>query len=158
MSNPAPFGGQIAVNSQVPAVTTSAYSAGQAMGGLLQWTGLTRGSGKSGILQMVVITCKTVQTTPLDLLFFHTNPSSTTVTDHGTFSLNAADYDKISGVVHITDWTSLGTSCIGQSLNLALPFRTDPTVVDLYGVLIARGALTLGSTTDLRVTVKVVQA
>lgn len=150
-----------AVQSQVTATPTvtaaSAYASGNSVGGLQTFAGavLTNGNG-TGLLQKVVINYKSLQTAQTDLLIFNANPSGTTVTDKTAFSLATADFSKLIGVVHVTDCTALGTPSVCMAGNLALPVKT-ATGTSLFGVLVTRGTPTFTATTDVSVTLQILQ-
>lgn len=149
-------GGTTAVASATPVVSTSpAYSVGDCVGGLMTFTPMARLTNGSGLVQMVEIACKSPQAAALDLVLFRASPTGSTFTDNAAIAVAAADFDKVLGVAHITDWTSLGTPSYAQADNLAKPFRA--VALDLYGVLVARAVLTLLSTSDLKVSLKVLQ-
>lgn len=148
------IGGEVGSVSAVPTVTAATYSTGNVIGSLLTFTNLARITDKTGHIEQVLIHSKSSQSTPIDLIFFHSLPSSTTFTNASAYSLNVADFDKISGVAHVVDWTNNGTPSVGQALNLNIPFLPVSGTRDVYGVLVARGTLTLTSTSDISVRVK----
>lgn len=140
-----------------PTVTSgSAYSAGQLIGGLLTVTGGVRGSGLTGLLQKVIMNTKSAQNSQVDLIVFKSNPSSTTFTDKTTYNLNVADFDKVIGIIHISDWTSHGTPSTGQGSTLALPVKATGSAL-LYACMVARGTPTFGSTSDVSLSLQIIQ-
>ncbi len=141
---------------------SSAYASGNAVGGLLTFANAARVSGSagapgtSGMVQSVLENTKSAQTSASDLVVFSANPSGSTCTDKTAFSVAAADFDKIVGIVHITDWTSLGTPSAGQAQNQAMPYALS-SATSLYGCLVTRGTPTFSATTDVSLTVRVVR-
>jgi len=155
-SNPVPVGGNIGAISQSPTVSASpAYSTGDVIGTKLTFAAAVLAAGGSGLVQSVNIDSKSAQTGAMDLILFNADPSSSTFTDNAALAVNAADFDKVLGVVHVTDWTNLGTPSFAQAQNLALPFTLAAT--SLFGVLVARSTPTLGSTSDLTISVNVIR-
>lgn len=151
------LGGETNVVAVAPAVTAgSAYASGQVIGGLMAFSGLGRVAGGTGLMQMASIQCKSAQSFACDLILFHTNPTATTFTDKAALALNAADFDKIIGVISFTasNWTSLGTPSFAQALQLGMAFKLAGGQVDAYGVLVARGTPTFASTSDIKSVVK----
>jgi hypothetical protein len=130
---------------------SSAYVSGNAVGGLITLAGINRGTGLSILVQSVLVTSKSAQTNPMDLLLFNANPTGSTCTDKTAVSIVAADAGKLVGVAHVTDWTSGGTASIGQMqqppMGIAVPATT------LYACLVTRGTPTWTSTSDVSVVV-----
>jgi hypothetical protein len=147
-------GGHTVVVAQAVVGSTTAYTAGDCVGSLLTFAGLGRVAGGTGLVQMASVMSKTAQTADLDLVLFHTNPSASTFTDNAALAVNAADWDKVIDVVHITDWTSLGTPSFAKATALAVAYKVAAGQTEIYGQLVARGAFTLSSASDLKVAVK----
>jgi hypothetical protein len=165
-SNPLPVGGNIIAISQIPTVSASpAYSTGDVIGqkagggtgAPLVFAAAVLSAGGSGLVQSITIDCKSAPSgsPAMDLILFNADPSASTFTDNVALAVNAADFDKVIGVVHISDWTNLGTPSFAQAQNLALPFTLAAT--SLFGVLVARSTPTLGSTSDLTISVNVIR-
>lgn len=147
-------GGDVLVSSVVPGVSTTAYATGDTLGGKLSLTGAARVTGGAGIIQSVTLHSKSNQTGAIDLLLFAADPTASTFTDNSPLALNAADFDKLIGVVHITDWTNLGTASIAQAQALGMPFDL-ASGTTIFAVLVARSTPTLASTSDLKLVVNV---
>lgn len=143
-------GGDVLQTTATPTVSTTAYSAEDCIGGLMTFANMLRVAGGSAILQGITINCKSNQTAAIDLILFGSSPSNTTFTDNAALALNAADFDKVIETIHITDWTKLGTSSFARLQNIGTAIKLAGGTT-LYGVLVARGALTLASTSDLKV-------
>jgi hypothetical protein len=142
-------------------VTASAYSAGNAVGGLMTIAGAARvsgslgASGTGGILQQVVMNSKSVQTAQMDVFIFNSNPTSSTCTDKTAFVLATADFDKVVGVASIpgapannSGWFSGGTGSVGQANNLAMAFDLS-SATSLYACAVTRGTPTFAATSDI---------
>jgi hypothetical protein len=149
------IGGDVLTATSTPTVSTSAYASGDVIGSKMTLTGMARVAGGAGIVQSIILNSKSAQTGAVDLLLFSADPSSSTFTDNAALSVNAADFDKLIGVAHITDWTNLGTPSVAQwhTGNLAFDLASGTT---LYAVLVARSTPTLASTSDLKLTVNVI--
>lgn len=144
-------------------VQAAAYSAGNAVGGLITFAGAARVSGAagapgtSGLVQSASIYSKALQTTQFDLILFSSNPTGSTVTDKTAIDVVAADFDKILGVAHITDWTALGaTRSMAQAQNLAMPYAL-VSATSIYGALVCRGGPTFASTSDISVGLRLIR-
>ena len=135
--------------------TNGAYSANDTIGGVLTVAGAVRQAGAPGIILQVGLHSKSVQTGNLDVIFFKANPSNSTVADNGALAIDDADGSKLIGVVHLDDVTSLGLGSYHQAVT-NLPFI--PTSgVDIYAVLVDRTGMTLTSTSDMTLIVRIMQ-
>lgn len=133
----------------IPTVSTTAYVSGDVIGSKMSFANMVRLAGGAGLLALATLACKSAQTSAVDLLLFGSDPSTTFV-DNAPLALAAADYDKLIGVLHITDWTNLGTPSFAQvSANLPFDLAAGTTI---YGVLVARASMTLASVNDLKIT------
>lgn len=147
-------GGLTLVVSVAPAVSVTPYSTGDVIGSKMTFDGFGRLAGGTGMAQMVGVHSKSAQTFACDLVLFHTDPAASTFTDNSPLAINVADFDKVLGVAHITDWTNLGTVSFAEVLSLAMPYKVATGATSLYGVLVARSTPTLASTSDIKVTLK----
>jgi hypothetical protein len=137
--------------SQTPTVSTAAYAAGDVVGTKMTFAGATRLAAGSADVYQVLIACKSAQTgVNLDLLLFSADPTNSTFTDNAALAVAVADFDKLFGVVHITDWTNLGTPSVAQAFaDNIFKLAAGNTI---YAVLVTRSAMTLASTSDINVT------
>lgn len=156
-SNPLPVMGDVAMITVTPTVSASpAYSSGDAMGGLMTFSNAALRSGGGGLIQAVTVHFKTAQTAPVDFLWCGaSNLSSTTLTDNGAVNVATADFAACRAV-HVTDCTSLGTPTVCSADNLAFPYVL-ATGTTGYGFLITRGSQTLGSTSDVSVSLRILR-
>lgn len=141
----------VIVISTTPAVeATPDYSSDDVVGGLQTIANAARPGLQTGVLLYFSMSCKADITQAWRVILFKANPSATTFTENSALSLNSADYDKVLGHFDITsfDDADLGTLHIMTKSNLNIPFQLSGTT-SLYAVLLARGTLNLGSTSDL---------
>lgn len=147
-------GNEILVQVAQTVTASSAYASGNAIGGLMtlvnaaRVSGANGAAGTSGLLQSVTMNTKSAQTTQVDVVMFNANPTGTTCTDKTAFAVAAADFDKVSGVAHMTDFTSLGTPSVGQAQNLAMPYALASSTT-LYACAVTRSTPTYAATTDV---------
>ena len=145
-------GGSSGFSTASPTVQAAAYAAGNCMGtGYMTFAALARANDKTGYIQAATVFSKAAQTAALDLILFGTAPTNSTFTDKSALALAAADLPFVFGVVHISDWTNLGTPGFAQAGNLAIPYRPVSGGTAVYGVLVARAAITPASTSDITV-------
>lgn len=143
--------GQLGAASATPTVSASPdYASGDAVGGIMTFAGVTRGDGGTAYITAVLINSKAANTAQMDLFLFSANPSSSTVTDNAAFALHADDAPNLIGVVPVSNWYSGGTPSVGFSDTCRVPVQGQ-AADDIYGVLVARGAVNLASTSDISV-------
>lgn len=153
---------QITITVAQTVTASSAYTAGNAVGGLITFanaarvSGASGNAGTSGLVLSAIVNAKSAQTTQMDLVVFNANPSGSTCTDKSAISVAAADFDKVLGVAHVVDWTALGTPSAGQAQNLAMPYALS-SATSLYGCLVTRSTPTFAATTDISVSLRVVR-
>jgi len=143
--------GQIGAASATPTVSaTPDYASGDAVGGIMTFAGVTRGDGGTAYITAALITCKAANTAQMDLFLFSASPSSSTVTDNAAFALHADDASNLIGVIPVSSWYSGGTPSVGFNDACRVPVQGQ-AADDIYGVLVARGAVNLASTSDISV-------
>ncbi len=135
--------------------TSSAYTAGNAVGGLITLSNINRASGLSVFIQSVVVNSKSLQSTQFDLVFFNANPTGSTCTDKTTFSVATADAAKLVGAAHVSDWTASGLGSVGQMQQP--PIGITPSGTAVYACMVTRGTPTFTATSDLTLIVSSVQ-
>lgn len=141
--------------SQTPTVsTTPAYTAKDAVGGLMTFAGAVRASGGSGILQAVQVVDKGQQMKDLDLVLF--DRTITAPTDNAIFAPSDTEVGYIVDVVPIGGWADFSTNAV-FSIPRATEFVLNGT--DLFGVLVSRSVTgpTYTSTSDLVVSLTIGQ-
>lgn len=135
---------------------SSAYTSGNAIGGLMTIANATRSvatagtPGTTGMLQAVVEDVKSAQSAQTDIFVFNANPTGSTCTDKTAFVLAAADAAKVIGVISIptTGWFSGGTGSSGIAGQVALPYAINFSTT-LYACAVTRGTPTFASTSDV---------
>jgi hypothetical protein len=150
------IGGTVAVITPTVTVDAALYATGDNMGGKLTLTGMTRIAAGSGLIQSVVITSKTLATFTADVIFFNADPSASTFTTNVAQALDDADLPKVIGVAQCTTVIALTDCSIHQATNLALPFKL-PSGTSGYAAIVVRGAPTPAATTDLTISIRVLQ-
>jgi len=140
--------------SQTPTVSTSpAYTAGDAVGGLLTFAGAVLAAGGTGLVLAATALCKTPALLPiLELWLF--DATFTPTADNAAFAPSDADMAKCLGVLPVSAWYDAGSNSMAVWRG-AHPVRLVGT--SLFGQLVTRTAVTLGSTSDLTIAVNVSQ-
>lgn len=143
--------------SALTVTAASAYSTGNVVGSLSTVANVSRINAGTATIQNVIINSKSNQTAQFDVIFFNANPTNSTFTDKTALAVAVADFDKVIGVAHVTDWTNLGTTSLGQSLNPGIIFNAGVGSTSIYAVVATRGAPTFTATSDLTLSFSVFQ-
>jgi hypothetical protein len=144
------------VISQALTISTSAYTAKDAVGGLLTFTDAGRLAHGSGVVHAVTIIDKDAEAAELVLVLF--DRSFTATGDADAFDPSDADLANCVGKITIaaSDYQAFNDNAVAQVRNLGLPFQT---LADgnLYGQLMCTGTPTYTSTSDLSVKLHILQ-
>lgn len=135
--------------------TTPAYTAKDAIGALMTFSNAARFSGGSCRLDAVQIEDKAQQMKDLDLVLF--DRSITAPTDNAVFDPTDAELANCVGVVNIGAgmYADFNDNSVAVVNNVGLEIVLNGT--DLFGVLVARGTPTFVATTDIVVTLTILQ-
>lgn len=139
-----------------PTVSTSpAYSLKDAVGGLMTFAGAVRASGDSCRLDSVQVVDKSDahQDSALDLVLF--DRTFTAPTDNAIFAPTDAEMATCVGVVPIGTWADFSVNSIACVNSVGLSIVLNGT--SLFGALVARGTPTYTGTSDIIVTLTLVQ-
>ena len=146
----------IVVVSATPTVSTTLYTSGDAIGGLMSFPGAGRTNGGAGLLQAVTVAFKGTQTAAMDFFWCDgSNIPNSAITDNDPVSVGVADFAACRPVV-ITNCTSVGTPTVCVQDNLALPYSLSSGITG-YGFLVTRGSPKLNSTSDVYVTLRLIR-
>ena len=160
-STTAGYGHQV---SSSPTFTTSgSYTAGQCFGGFNSVTVVGNNAESAFLTNVRVISASGVSGMSFTLYEFDANPSSSTCTDHGTFTLSGSDVDKlIANPVSMTLVAPTGStpSMAEATFIPPRPFLADNGAAGqvLYYALVANGSFTASGTSgDVHTDTGVVQ-
>lgn len=138
----------VAETSSTPTISTSAYTAGDAVGSVISITSAAKATGGGVRIDSVTVIDKDAESPEFDLLFF--SDSIAAVTDNVAFDPSDADLAKCRGGVQIlsTDWSVLTDNAVASliDVNHTIPVLVGTT---LYMVVVIRSADTFTSTSDL---------
>lgn len=144
----------LVIRTQVtPTVSTSpAYTAKDAVGGLLTFANSVRASGGTCRLDNVQVVDKSQQRPDLELVLF--DRTFTAPTDNSVFAPTDAELLTCVGVVYIGGWSDLSTNSVAD-----VPYGREIVLngTDLFGALVTRSTPTFVATTDIVVTLTIVQ-
>lgn len=140
--------------SQTPTVsTTPAYTAKDAVGGLLTFANAVRETGGTGVLMGVTVLDASLQMPSMELVLF--DRTFTAAADNAIFSPSDADLANCLGVVAINSWAAFEDNAIAQVSGVSLPIVLSGT--SLFGQLLTRGTPTFVATSDISVFVTVLE-
>lgn len=137
-----------------PTVQNASYVSGNCLGGFNAIT-VVPANGNSGFLQTVMVASKGGSVPVITIYEFSANPTGSTCTDKGTFTLAAADIGKlITAPFAVGLAAPTGTTVsFGQQSNIGSPFVAGGSsasgVQTIYYALVSGTTFTPGSTTDI---------
>lgn len=131
-----------------------AYTAGDAIGGKMTFTGACLTGTLQAEIRGVTLWDLTKQGADIDLLIFSADPSGTTFTDNAALDVADADLPKIAAVVQITTDSAYADNGISQAKNLSyeIPCNASGT---FYGAMVARGTPTYTGTSELTLQIEI---
>lgn len=151
LTNPLPVSTLIWGRSDVtPVVQAAAYASGNSIGGLVSFT-LPRVA--SGFLQSLAVQFIGGATTQLNAYCFDANPTGSTFTDKGAFTIVAADEAKRinKNGIALTPVAVVGDTVSAASLdNYAKPFASTGTI---WCGFVSTGTFTPAAVNDMRVSI-----
>ena len=142
--------------------TGGAYASGELIGGELTFTNILDKNVGSAHITSISIADKASQAIDLDLEISRSSLTGTTFTDQAALDIADADLSKIIAIVSFGSaqrfaFADNGLKYLGSlALAVQTPNASTPSGT-LYGAVIARGAYTGASASDLAVTVCVAQ-
>jgi hypothetical protein len=153
-----PFLGSIGYDilevSVTPAITAGAYTAGDALGGLLTFANVVRVAGGGGEITKVVIVDNALQSAPVDLVLFR--QTFTPTANNDPFGVSDADMQNCLGFIPVanTDYAEFANNCVAtKASGLQMPFEYRLAVggTALFGQLVIRIGDTFGAVNDITV-------
>ena len=140
--------------SQTPTVTTGAYTAGDAVGGLLTFANAARVSGGGGVVKDLIILDDAGQDVELELWIF--DSTFTAMADNAAWAPSEADLRKLVGIISTSDgaWFAAGTP---SAARVEASQRYDLTGTSMFGQLVTRETPTFAATDDISVIIGLLQ-
>jgi hypothetical protein len=143
--------------------TSATTTTGQSIGGLqtlasaVRVSGSVGASGTSGYIQTITVSfTDAIGAGPLDVVYFNANPTGSTCTNDSAFILANADRDKVIGIAHVTDFTSLNTAVVAQANNQSMLY-TVASATSIYACVVARASFVIAGTTNASLVTRVVR-
>lgn len=138
-----------------PAISTTAYAAKDNVGGLLTFAGAARAAGGSVRIESCQVVDRDSEMADLDLVLF--DRTITAPTDNAAFDPTDAELDYCVGVITLSGgmYAAFNDNAVASVEGLAMQAVLNGT--DLFGVLVARHAMTYTAVDDLKVTLTIAQ-
>lgn len=129
-------------------VGTDAYTAGDVVGGLLEFDVVESGGG--GVVGQIEIADDHDQKEPYKLYLFNAAP--TTIADDAAFAPTIADLKKLIGIVEIAaaDYSTINSNAWAQVRDINIWYSAQTGT--LYGYLVADETPDYNAATDLTIT------
>ena len=147
-------GGEGITISQTPTVTAGAYSANDAVGGLLTFANAGRVSGGGGVIKDLIVLDDAGQDAELELWLFR--ETFTAMVDNAAWAPSEADLRKLIAVIRSRDgnWLAAGTP---SALVVEVAQRYDLVGTSLFGQVVTKGTPTFAATDDVTVIIGLLQ-
>lgn len=153
----AKMGGNTKVVTPTITVDTSAYAAGDSIGGKITLTSAMRVSGGTGVLSGLMLIDRANQKPALEIFIFQEDPSAAAITDQAAFVFSTDDLKVIAKVVVAAgDWTTINSKATAELANLNR-FVAAVGSANLYAAVVATGTPTFAASTNLQVRFKFLQ-
>lgn len=126
-------------------VDGAAYASGDVLGsGSPIKVELVRGNFGSGIVQSIITQDLSNQSGAYDIVFFDSNPTSTTFTDNAALDIADADLPKVIGVVNVVagDYAAFNDSAVGTTLSQQIAIKAATNSPHLWIALVSRDTKT----------------
>ena len=141
---------------QIPTITAGAYSANDAVGGLLTFANAARVSGGGGIVKSLIILDDEGQDAELELWLF--SVTFTAMADNDAWAPSEGDMENLVGIVTTTDGAYFQAAAGARSAaRVEASQRYDLTATSLFGQLVTRGTPTYAATDDISVILGILQ-
>lgn len=133
---------------RTPTVTAGAYTAGDAVGGLLEFHNAARIAGTGGVIKDMLIIDDAGQDAEMELWLF--NSTFTAMVDNAPWAPSEADLRKQIAIISTTDgaWFAAGTPSVAR---VEVSQSYDLIGTSMYGQLVTRGTPTFAATDDVTV-------
>lgn len=145
------------VISVTPTISTSAYTSGDQIGGIMTISDAVRfdttiNKGFSEIVSVTILD-SSKQDVAIDIWFFHTSPTVTS-TDNAPFAMTAANMNaQAIGVVQVGlsgTYSDAAAVSICSTCNLNLPAEISSASTAIYAIAVVRGTPTYATTSSLQ--------
>lgn len=133
------------------AVSTSAYTAGDAVGAKRTLTGALRLSNGTAILESITLLDRSNQKAGMELFIFDSDPSAATITDNAAFVFSTDDLKVLARItIAATDYVTMDSKAIAQIKGLGVALTGANSNTSLYAALVTTGTPTYAATTDIQ--------
>ena len=140
-----------------PTITAGAYSANDAVGGLITFADAAYKTFGSGVIQTILVIDDAKQSAELELHLF--NKTFTATSDNAAFDPTDGDLENYIGFILVTtaDYASLTDNSAASVSNVGLAFNLTSGGTSLFGQLVTRGTPSYAATDDLTIKLAILQ-
>jgi hypothetical protein len=141
-----------------PTITAGAYTAGDALGGRLDFANAAREAGGGGTITKIVIIDRDSEDSPIDVVFF--DQAFTATADNAPFDPSDADLANCIGYVDVaaTDYADFSDNSVAaKASGLRMPFDYDLVAGGntLFAQMVIRAANTYTATDDITIKITI---
>lgn len=134
---------------------TSAYAAGDCIGGLLTLAGCSRGGVYTGTISWAMLCDAGGETVTPTLLIFEQNPTASTFTDQAAVTIADADLAKMLPPIALSTTYAAADNGLCFADSKSISFKGTDT--NLYAVLVAGGTVTYDAANALSIKLGIAQ-
>lgn len=144
-----PVGCNTAILAATPTITAGAYSANDAVGGMMTLTSAGLGGQSSGIINSITIIDLAKQSLGIDIFIF--DRSFTPTADNAAFDPSDGDMANCIGVISVSasDYYPWADGSVACKTNVNIPYVIPSDGTTIYAQAVTRGTPTYAATTDL---------
>lgn len=152
--NPVPISTDGDTISQTPTITAGAYTANDAVGGLLTFADAAREDGGGGVIKDTTILDDAGQDAEMEVWLFR--ETFVAMADNAPWAPSEADLRKLVAIVSTSDgaWFAAGTPSVAR---IEVSQRYDLVGTSMFGQLVTRGTPTFAATDDVTCIVGLLQ-
>jgi hypothetical protein len=143
-----------------PTVSTTAYTAGDQVGGVMPFAGMAHQNGGPGRIVGASLVSADTEFPPIELWLFRNSPTMVG-SDNAAFDITDANMltADFIGIIDLSAWRALTSGGVAYGMNggfalggAPMHYLCDTDDTAIYGVMVTRAAQTLASTSDFKVT------
>lgn len=151
-------GGYTVSLKDTTAVSTSAYTAGDAVGAKRTITGALRISNGSGVLQSITILDRSNQKAALEVFIFDSDPAAATITDNAAFVFSTDDLKVLAHVtIAAADYITVNSKAVATIDGIGVTLKGANANTSLFAAVVAVGTPTYAATTDVQLIYGILQ-
>lgn len=148
-------GSRMTFNVTTPEIDTVAYATGDVIGTLNSFPLDTIIDYPAVVIREIVLADANKNNADIDILFFWSNPASSTIIDNAALNIVKADMNKVVAVVHVVgaDYADMGSTSVAAKISEVYldAYAAAGYTSTLFFVLVSRDTMTYSSSDNLTV-------